>query len=179
MQGVDDETFVGRIHRQTLEDFLVVDELRAGTRDALDDEIELVGRTLHAVVVDRDAQVLAAAGLARLQAQHLTARRNLERCARGAIRDAHDDGDFAAVPKEMLHGQRHEAEGRMAAEDATEFVVSLDGDRLVQRPALGAPDERYDGGRDYRNDFSAVLVGRAGAEVDRFGRHSAALRKNA
>ena len=62
----------------------------------------------------------------------------------------------------------------MAAEDAAELFEALDGDRLVQRPALGATDERYDGRRDYRNDFSAVCgsVG-AGAEVDRFGRHSA------
>ena len=38
-----------------------------------------------------------------------------------------------------------------------ELVEALDDDGLVQRPALGATDERDDGRRDDRNDFSAVL----------------------
>ena len=74
------------------------------------DEIELVGRPLDAVVVDGHAQVLAATGLARLQTQHLSARGNIEHRARRAIRHANDDRGLAAVPEEMLHGQRDEAE---------------------------------------------------------------------
>ncbi len=117
--------------------------------------------------------MLAAAGLARLEAQDLSARRgHVERGASRAIGHTNDDGHLAAVPEEVLHGQRDEAERSVAAEDAAEVLEALHGDGLVQRPALRASDERYDGGRNDRNDFCAVLARvRARAEVDRFGRH--------
>ena len=158
VQRVDDEALVGRIHGQAVEDLLVVDELRPGSRHALDHEIELVGSALDAVVVDRHAQVLAAARLARLEAQDLSAPRgNVERGASRAIGDTNDDGRLAAVPEEMLHGQRDEAERSVAAEDAAELLEAFHGHGLVQRPALRAPDERYDGGGNDRNDVCAVL----------------------
>ena len=158
VQRIDDELLVGRVHRQTLEDLLIVDELRAGSSDALNDEVELVECPLDAIVVDGNAQVLAAAGLAGLQTQHFAAGWDLEHCAGGTIGDSHDDRHRAAVPKEMLHRQRDETEGNGAAEDAAEFLEALDEDGLVQRTALGATDERDDRGRGYRNNVSAVVA---------------------
>jgi hypothetical protein len=74
----------------------------------------------------------------------------------------------------MLHRQRHEAERGMAAEDAAEIFETFDDDGIVQRTPLGATYERYDGGRNDRYDISVVFRSRrAGAEVERFGRHSA------
>jgi hypothetical protein len=119
----------------------------------LDDEVELVERPLDSVVVDGDAQMLAAPGLTRLDTQHLPPGGNIERRTRRPIGHANDGGDLAAVPEEVLHGQRDEAERDMAAEDAAEFLESFDDDGLVQRPALGAADERYDRRQNDRNDF--------------------------
>src|SRR5688572_17936658 len=101
--------------------------------------------------------MLAAARLARLKAQHLSTGRNVERCACRSIRDANDDGELPAMPEEMLHGQRNEAVRDVAAEDADELLESFDEDGLVQRPALGASDERYDRRCDDRDDFCTGL----------------------
>jgi hypothetical protein len=70
----------------------------------LDHEVELVRRALDAIVVDRYAQMLAAAGLACLEAQRLSAGCNIERGASRAISDANDDGYRAAVREKVLHG---------------------------------------------------------------------------
>jgi hypothetical protein len=78
------------------------------------------------------------------------------------------------MQKEMLHGERDEAETTVAPEYAAVVVEALDGDGLVQWAALGTTDERHDGDSDERNDFIAVLtVARNGAEVEWFGGHSA------
>ena len=165
---------VGSIDR-AVEHLLIVDELRAGPRNALDDEIELVGRPLDAVVVDRHAQVLAAAGLARLEPQHLAARGHLERRARRAIRHAHDDGGLTAVPEEMLHGQRHEAEEtvgppkmRLNSSKPLTTTGSFNGPRSV-RPMNATTVGATIG----MTSAPSRGVARAGAEVERFGRHSA------
>ena len=74
----------------------------------------------------------------------------------------------------MLHGERDEAEGAVAAEHAAIVFEALERDRLVERSALGASDESDDGLRDERDDFVA-FVGPfgLGREVEGFGRHAA------
>ena len=73
MECIDHEPLVGWIHGQTFEQLLIVHELRTRSAETLNDEIEFVERSLHAIVVDRDAQIFAAARLARLQPQEIEA----------------------------------------------------------------------------------------------------------
>ena len=146
-----------------------------GRADALDDEIEFVGSALDAVVVDRHAQVLAAAGLARLQSQHARGRRE-SRCVARVARLATRTTTAVSPPCQKKCCTANDTKLKVLWPPKTRLNSSkaLDDDGLVQRPALGATDERDDGRRDYRYDFSTVWRHRrSGAEVERFGRHSA------
>ena len=52
------------------------------------------------------------------------------------------------MQEEVLHGERHETETGVAAEDAAIVFEAADGDGVVQRPSLRAADERDDSGCD-------------------------------
>ena len=96
----------------------------------------------------------------------------LEQAAGGTVRNTHDDGRFAAVQEEVLHGLRQKAERAVTAEHAAIRFEALDGDGLVEGSALGAADESDRGGRDYRNDFVTVeSLGLWRNEVEGLGRH--------
>ena len=67
LQGVDDERFVCRVHRQTPEQLLVLDELRPRTNQALNDQIESIVFFVDAVLVHGSTDELVTAWIARLQ----------------------------------------------------------------------------------------------------------------
>jgi hypothetical protein len=75
------------------------------------------------------------------------------------------------VQEKMLHGEGNEAERDMTAEHAAKVFEVFDDDGLVQRPALGASQERYDSAADDWDGVGTVVGLQAKAEVDRFGRH--------
>src|SRR5690606_8636966 len=64
-QRVDDEQPIVRVDRDAGIKLLILDEARAGTRNALHDQVEAARIADHPVVVDGHAQILSAPGPAR------------------------------------------------------------------------------------------------------------------
>ena len=129
--------------------------LRARRAHALDHEVEAVFLVLaDPVVVDRGAQELARAGRKRLEHERLVARRQADRAAARAVRDAHDDGRAAAVLEVLLDGIGHRGRLPQAAEDALELVEAGDADRPVDGTTQAATDEGRDGRRCFCDRLS-------------------------
>ena len=141
-----------RRDREPAIDLLVFDVFRTGRPHALDHQVEqLVLVVADAVVVDGRAQELARAGRERLEHELLAARRQFDRAAARAVRDAHDDRRATAVLEELLDRIRERARLPEAAEDALEFVESGNRNRTVDRSTQATADECRDGRRRFRD----------------------------
>ena len=143
-----------RIDRDAAVDLLVLDVLRARGAHALDHEVEAVLLVVaDAVVVDGRAQELARAGRERLEHQRLAARRESDRAAARAVRDAHHDRGPPAILEVLLERVRQRGGLPQAAEDALEFVEAVDAHGAIDGAAQATADERRDGRRRFCDRF--------------------------
>ena len=141
-----------RHDREAAIDLLVLDVFRPGRPHALDHQVEQVVLVVaDAVVVDGRAQELARARRERLEHERLVARRQFERAAARAIRDAHDDRRAPAVLEELLDCIGQRARLPQPAEDALEFVEAGDRNRAIDRATQAPADECRDGRRRFRD----------------------------
>src|SRR5690606_26442532 len=92
---------------------------------------------------------------ARLQAQDLAARRNLDGRSRRSIHDAHDDRGLAAVQEKMLYGVREMTEWAMSAEMTPILVEAAQCNRLVDGASLGSAEKCRNGGCSEGNGVGA------------------------
>jgi hypothetical protein len=136
-----DEPRIGLAHRDQRIDLLVLDEAVAGGADALHDEIEQRRVALDLLVVDRDAQFLVAAGIARREPEQPVGRGQVEARAPRPVGDTDDDGATAAVHEEIVHRAGQGPVGEIAAEVTPVFGKARDADRLVDGPAFGPAEK--------------------------------------
>jgi len=100
---------------------------------------------LDALVIDGDAQVLAAARPPCDEPQQTVAGRDVDRARRRAVREPHDDRVLAAVQEEMLNRVRNETERRVSPEYPAVLVEARNGHGPIDGAALRSADEGDDG----------------------------------
>ena len=140
-QGIDDEPVIRFVHRQCAKQLLILDELRARSREALHDEIEAISARLDAVVIDRRAQHETTAGITSVQAQQLVLRWKIDTRPRRVVGDAYDRCYSTAMFEKLLDGNAQETELPVTAEYAPIGIEARDDDGLVERSSIGTADE--------------------------------------